>query len=136
LSHAAWKPIGHYGVTGDLSAGWRRRQDLEHPPVRDGPDDHGHNLASRAAHTDRPLGKRRAIGTARAHAVARPPTRRRRDGVSESRHDRPEAGTNGEDLHERPRHAERLPINFEDDLEPSQLHDATPSAPSERAIRS
>src|SRR2546422_7938395 len=52
------QPLGRAVGLRDQSAGWRRRQDLEHTPVRVGPADHGHDLTGRAAHTDRSLGER------------------------------------------------------------------------------
>src|SRR5205823_13251834 len=98
----------------DLSAGGRRREHLEYPPMRVGPANYGHHVARRTAHVDGSRGQRRAAGSTGTDAVARPPVLRGGGGVPQSRHDRPEAGTDRDDLDEGPRPAQRPPVGFED----------------------
>src|SRR5437879_3877613 len=104
--------------------------------MRVGPANYGHHVARRTAHADGSLGQRRAAGTTGTDAVARPPVLRGGGGVPQSRHDRPEAGTDRDDLDEGPRHAQRPPVDFEDDIERRELHDAIPGAAEQLAISS
>src|SRR5438067_6755057 len=103
---------------------------FEHTQTRIFPCDGKQPVAPGAYHALCTLTERRAGAAARAHAVGRPPARRRMLRVGEPGHDGPHRRTKREDLEEGARHRDRLPVHLEDAFARRRADHAVPRAAS------